>query len=390
MSKRRLILGILIVGLVVPFALKSDNVNAFPGSNRDEDCQKLIEQAVMSIDAGQAVENPDCITDPGLSAMDMRAAYATMQQYPAPDFPHIAFDESLLTARKYRRLVGDVQIFSSPNPDAPVVETLPPGYHHVTIGAILDGWVQVGTDRWVKSENVQQEDVSQLTGVLIDHPLERPFAWMIAPESPSSYPGGPPNEALPKIERYTLMNIFGVEVVNGFEWYLIGPNQWIQQLRVAKVKPVQRPTDVGLNDQWVAVDLFEQTAVAYQGDDMVFATLVATGLPNWSTQEGLFKIYQRWNTAPMTGAAGQAEYYLIQNVPWVMYFNNDMALHGAYWHDKFGYRQSRGCVNLSILDAHWIYEWTQATPDGAAWVYVYSSGEYRSDLPGWAVRAPRK
>jgi len=67
-------------------------------------------------------------------------------------------------------------------------------------------------------------------------------------------------------------------------------------------------------------------------------------------------------------------------VPYVMYFNNsEQALHGAYWHDGFGYRRSRGCINLSITDAKWIYEWTQDQPD--AYVYIYHSGTYRPGAP---------
>jgi hypothetical protein len=65
-----------------------------------------------------------------------------------------------------------------------------------------------------------------------------------------------------------------------------------------------------------------------------------------------------------------------------MYFDEDIALHGTYWHDGFGYRHSHGCVNLSITDAHWLYNWTAQQDDwtterdlGTA-VYVYSSGQY--------------
>jgi hypothetical protein len=89
----------------------------------------------------------------------------------------------------------------------------------------------------------------------------------------------------------------------------------------------------------------------------------------------------------MSGATGQPDFYFIENVPWVMYFDNDIALHGTYWHDAFGYRQSHGCVNLSIIDSWWLYQWSASAPNGAAWVYVYSSGEYRPDLPAWARRS---
>jgi lipoprotein-anchoring transpeptidase ErfK/SrfK len=59
-----------------------------------------------------------------------------------------------------------------------------------------------------------------------------------------------------------------------------------------------------------------------------------------------------------------------------MYFDDEIGLHGTYWHDGFGYRHSHGCVNLTITDAHWLYEWTTGGYEDA-YVYVYSSGQYR-------------
>jgi lipoprotein-anchoring transpeptidase ErfK/SrfK len=69
-------------------------------------------------------------------------------------------------------------------------------------------------------------------------------------------------------------------------------------------------------------------------------------------------------------------------VPWVQYFDGSISLHGTYWHDLFGYRRSRGCVNLSISDARWVFEFlTGGQPDQQGeilnHVYIYSSGEYR-------------
>ena len=65
-----------------------------------------------------------------------------------------------------------------------------------------------------------------------------------------------------------------------------------------------------------------------------------------------------------------------------MYFNGGESLHGTYWHDSFGYRRSRGCVNLSISDARWLYEWMldaerrMTYGEIVNWVVVFSSGEY--------------
>jgi len=70
-----------------------------------------------------------------------------------------------------------------------------------------------------------------------------------------------------------------------------------------------------------------------------------------------------------------------------MYFDDSISLHGTYWHDLFGYRQSHGCVNLTVSDAKWLFDWFSADPtntDGDITnpVYVWSSGEYGSTATG--------
>jgi lipoprotein-anchoring transpeptidase ErfK/SrfK len=136
-------------------------------------------------------------------------------------------------------------------------------------------------------------------------------------------------------------------------------------------------------NRWVSVDLYEQVMIAYEGTQPVYASLVSSGLNEWPTNEGLFHVYVRYPRTIMSGAEGQPDFYYLEEVPWTMYFDGDIALHGAYWHDGFGYRRSHGCVNLSITDAYWLYQWASSEFDltvpadtGPA-VYVYSSGEYR-------------
>ena len=51
-------------------------------------------------------------------------------------------------------------------------------------------------------------------------------------------------------------------------------------------------------------------------------------------------------------------------------------IHGAYWHNKFGTELSHGCVNLSVGDSHWLFDWAEIDD----WVYVWdSSGKTPTD-----------
>lgn len=366
---------------VVVLALLPGKVFAFPGDVEDELC--LLNIASMDTSTQGEGTAADCIVHTGLSSLEMRVASVEMQLYPVPDVTQVNPSDEVLYIRHFRRVYAGAPIYDAPNGN--ILRTMGEGLSLVSYIGEIEGWVQLRQGEWVPIDQTRTYEISSFAGVEIQAPLARPFAWMLAPARPSRYPGGPEYADYPIIERYQLVNIYGIEIVDGWEWYLVGPNQWLQQIRVAKVKPTIRPTEIGSNEMWIAVDLFEQTAIAYQGDRMVYATLISSGLPQWSTEEGIFKIYQRWLYGPMFGSAGYlGDAYYIENVANIMYFNGDMALHAAYWHDKFGYRQSRGCVNLSLMDAYWLYEWTRSDED--TWVYVYSSSEYREDLPDWAVR----
>ena len=71
--------------------------------------------------------------------------------------------------------------------------------------------------------------------------------------------------------------------------------------------------------------------------------------------------------SPEYAAQTPTDFYYLDNVPWTMYFDKARALHGAYWRTRFGYPQSHGCVNLSVGDAHWLYNWANE----GDWVYVH-------------------
>jgi hypothetical protein len=66
------------------------------------------------------------------------------------------------------------------------------------------------------------------------------------------------------------------------------------------------------------------------------------------------------------------EPYAIDEVPYVMYFQQNVALHGAFWHRGFGAVRSHGCVNLAPHDAHWLFDWVHPfRPEG--WYGVYAT-----------------
>ncbi len=274
-------------------------------------------------------------------------------------------------------------------PDGNIVGEIPQGFNFVNaINEDNPDWLQILGGLWIPRVNTKLVSASQFTGVILPDDWDQPFAWVLDTTGiySSLIPGGGGSKDSGYLtRRYDMVNIFAETYDNdGWLWYMIGPNQWLKQTFVAKVQPAPHPKDSAEQDvegRWVAVDLYEQTLVAYDGDKPVFATLVASGLDHFDTNEGLFNIWARMPDDRMSGATGAPSAYDLQSVPWVMYFDGSISLHGTYWHDFFGYRRSHGCVNLSISDAKWLFNWTAgatSNPNGdiTNYVYVFSSGKY--------------
>ncbi len=116
---------------------------------------------------------------------------------------------------------------------------------------------------------------------------------------------------------------------------------------------VKVPSEVTGTTKWVDVNLTKQRAYAYEGTTLVRTFVVSTGIARYPTVTGQFHVYVKYRYALMTGPG-----YYLPNVPYTMYFYKSYGLHGTYWHNNFGTPMSHGCVNYSIPDAQWVYEFT--------------------------------
>ena len=128
----------------------------------------------------------------------------------------------------------------------------------------------------------------------------------------------------------------------------------------------------------IEVDISEQRLWAYQGDVLITSTLVSTGIPPNTTEEGRFRVRYKFpsedmkgflgatgevvglddgtTTAPAPGAVDQpttSPTYPTSCISTSM----PKRLHGAYWHNNFGQQMSHGCINLPLDMAAFLYDW---------------------------------
>ncbi len=314
---------------------------------------------------------PGCMA--GLPSVEYQMLLDEMLLHPEPNVRQVPVNEDELLRFAFRKILGAATIYDAPNGNP--IGQIDEGFTYVTVTSTEGDWVQINDGQWMPASQLAVARPSSFTGVYLDEPLPYTMAWILLPTYPSPSPGAPGDESRPILERYRRVNIFASAQVGDWEWYLVGPDAWVRQTQVARVLLVDRPPQV--KGRWFAVDLFEQVLVAYEEDTPVFATLISSGLPEWPTNEGTFTVWARQVNGHMSGAEGQTDFYSLENVPWVMYYDNEISLHGTYWHDGFGYRHSHGCVNMSITDAHWVYQWSMDGGYATPYVHVFSSGQYK-------------
>ncbi len=146
--------------------------------------------------------------------------------------------------------------------------------------------------------------------------------------------------------------------------------------------PPDPPTAVKDDDEhWVDVDLDNNILFAFKGPNLVRVFLVSGSR---ETPSGIFRVY--WKIVHQTFDRQRARNaYYLQSVPYILYFRDAYALHGAYWHDEFGTNETHGCINLSPDDARWLFTFlAPPLPPG------YISIRPTSQTKGGLIRLRRK
>lgn len=230
-------------------------------------------------------------------------------------------------------------------------------------------YFQLPSGEWMPGDGSRVSLLEYQPGLQFYATPQNSFGWAIEPDIPVwSQPNFlTNNQPVRTLSYYEVVQIYSMQNIEGVDWDLIGPGEWVQARKIAYVTPNDTPPDGVTDGRWIDVNLDGQTVAAYENNQMVFATVMASGLePTW-TRPGLFQIYQKKENETMSGDQGTPDYYYLENVPWTMYFDKARALHGAYWRARLGYPQSHGCINMTIGDAHWLFNWAHE----GDWVYVH-------------------
>jgi lipoprotein-anchoring transpeptidase ErfK/SrfK len=226
-------------------------------------------------------------------------------------------------------------------------------------------WIETGDGALVPKQGIRYGgDGSTWAGVeLVGEHSGPSFAWTnLSKGTPVRSAPDPTAAKVLDLELRSRVPL--LERDNNF--WRVGEGAWIDAAHLNEVRLADAVPDGVMddwrrentgNDQWIDIDLGEQVLVAYRGHRAVFATLISSGKA-MPTPRGDYPVWAKVATTTMDNQSYEDDPYMVQGVPWVLLFQGHNALHGAYWHNKFGNRKSHGCVNLAPYDARWVFEWT--------------------------------
>jgi hypothetical protein len=265
-------------------------------------------------------------------------------------------------------------------------------YGEVAYGDVVYWKISRGNE-YVPVKSIRQHDPSEYHGVRLGDDtgwtLPMAFIWPKAKGVTmvwvrKNWKG---QGALRQVEQRTAVPILETHEENGKTTaYRIGEGEWVMADQVRVAEPTEPPALVGDRERWFDVDLDKELLVAYEGTLPIYATMVSTGKKETPTPTGIWRMWKKMSEQDMKGLTGE-DPYSVATVPWTQFFDPGLglALHAAYWHDKYGIPRSHGCVNLSPADARWLYFWSEPiVPAG----WTMAAGW--SEAPGSVVRVRSK
>jgi hypothetical protein len=387
---KRLILQILLLSTAFLFSLTSQIIPVNAASNSSSD--PSANPAVLCL-PGIYINDPGDCTPAGPSTYLTQMAKIGIT-FPLTPLPASQADLSLAQMDIH---YGEVKTENAPI--YPSVEVALEKKKKFASERINASFAYISYDRsegrgWMTAADVSRIGVlPRFQGLTFNRTPNNSFGWILSflnatPVETKLTPGYQIADLTGHLlTEYEVVQIYDVATVDDSDWYMVGPDEWLPEKVVARVTPDTIPPEGVTGDRWIAINLDQQTIAVYDQRQLVFATVIASGSEPFWTQPGLFPIYEKLEKTPMRGAFeadGGGGYYL-EDVPWTMYFDQARALHGAYWRTKMGFSQSHGCVNMTVGDAHWIFNWANIGDPVYVWdpsgqtptdPSLYSSGGY--------------
>jgi L,D-transpeptidase-like protein len=255
---------------------------------------------------------------------------------------------------------------------SPLVERMKPKVGYSLLKTFLSAGRRYGvtTDlTLVPIDRLRPIQGSSFHGVEINKQIDLPFAFVRSPDAKYwEYDKRARKFREAEAAEYrAAVHLTGKQqFFHGRLHFEVDGGKWLSDQDASRIDPAKRMPAWGKNgEKWLDINLTKQTLVAYEGQRPVYATLISSGEAGLddpehttATKRGIFRIHTKHlSTTMASDEVGEA--FELRDVPYVQYFEEGYALHGAYWHDRFGVPKSHGCINLAPEDARRLFFFTE-------------------------------
>lgn len=268
------------------------------------------------------------------SAFDAGRASATLPAEIVPVDPPATTDAAATAAASLNGMLDTVGFYVGEERTVPVDRAVAASWLTVTPGA--DGGFTVSAD-----QNAIQAVVDTLPAAINRDPVDATVITDSAGTALSDITPGVVGRALDATDGLAAQAAASLAEGNA----------------VFPVTVTETPFATTNLERRIEVNLSTQRTILYENDQVVQSWAISSG-KNGATGTGNFRI--GWKTSMQNMGnrdTSKAPFYFTPDVPWVSYFNGDIAFHGTYWHNNFGTPMSHGCINMPISAAKYVYDW---------------------------------
>lgn len=209
---------------------------------------------------------------------------------------------------------------------------------------------------WLQKKYLDPVSVTSFSGIILNEQSDHSFGWVL--KQTEGFTTSQANTSSANTYfRYQVVQISNEE--NGFAQLSSG--DWLPVIDLAIVDPTKKLSDHPAGCRWIDVDLKTQALTVYEKCQIIFATLISSAKTPAYTPLGSFAVFYKEERLPLFAneRIASSEGFYLADVPWLMFFYENWAIHGTYWHDHFGEPWSHGCINVSPYDARWLYQWSK-------------------------------
>lgn len=225
--------------------------------------------------------------------------------------------------------------------------------------------------RFVDVSDVEEATASDFAGLPLGEAEKLPVGFIVKRGIAAWDVSGPTFERKRELQYHELLRLTGrTKDVKEAKYWETSDGLWVrhQDMTTIAERP-EKPGFVKAGQRWIDVSVIAGTLVAYEGNQPVYATLVSVGrdrasdeLPDAKlTKRGEFAVTAKYVTGIASDVSSFANRVEIHDAPWIIELASGQAIHGAFWHNRFGIEHGDGNIQLSPADARWLFQWV--TPE---------------------------